>query len=66
MLKANKIDFRHLINLKNNLFDSPLIDRENCLPEFAFHEVVDHLESADLKKILASCQDVLMAGISNG
>jgi hypothetical protein len=52
--------------LKNKLFDSPLVDTENCLPVYAFNEICDRFESDELKACFASVNDSLIAGISDG
>ena len=62
---ARSLDFRSLLSLKNMLFDSPDLTRENKIPVSEFRRIRSEHDHAPIKNKLAETEDLIISEITD-
>lgn len=55
-----ELDFRALVTFKNKLFDSPDLDKNNCIPVSEFHRIRSEHDSGLIKAMIGGTEDTVL------
>ena len=66
MWNRAELDFRVMISFKNRLFESPDLDKENCIPLSEFRRIRSEHDNGKIKQLIANTEDLVIREISVG
>ena len=58
-----ELDFRVLVALKNKLFDSPYLDKNNCIPVQEFRRIRSEHDNGLIKAMIGGTEDAILKQI---